>query len=296
MNIAYITVTGTDIYQTGGVFLLNTGAYSESFQEMLPDITRAFHHDYDFIKNGKIELLKFSENIVCLVKEPADETKKAVIRIHRPGYHLRNELEAELNWITQINEQTDISTATVYRGVNGEILQKLTTAAGNQYTYSVQSFIQGIPIRQLSGDNLYEQLKKTGGVAAKLHNMEENQPHNPEKFKRFTWDIEDTLYENSRWGSYKEFPYMDSEGQDILSRAAGIIEKRLSLYGRNIRNYGLIHADLHSENILVEGDRISLIDFDDCGYSWFLYDLACAISQQSADLHNMTEAWVPKGL
>ncbi len=31
-------------------------------------------------------------------------------------------------------------------------------------------------------------------------------------------------------------------------------------------------------NLLIDGDRVTLIDFDDCGFGWFMYDFAAAIS------------------
>ena len=35
-------------------------------------------------------------------------------------------------------------------------------------------------------------------------------------------------------------------------------------------------------NLLVDGDRVTLIDFDDCGFCWFMYDFAAAISFHEA--------------
>ena len=41
------------------------------------------------------------------------------------------------------------------------------------------------------------------------------------------------------------------------------------------KSYGLIHQDAHAGNIFVDADyRITLFDFDDCVYSWFIYDIA----------------------
>lgn len=37
---------------------------------------------------------------------------------------------------------------------------------------------------------------------------------------------------------------------------------------------GLVHADLHSGNLLVHEDRLTAIDFDDCGYGSYAFDLA----------------------
>ena len=46
----------------------------------------------------------------------------------------------------------------------------------------------------------------------------------------------------------------------------------------DMHRYGLIHADMRLANLLVEGDQVTLIDFDDCGFCWFMYDFAAAIS------------------
>ncbi|MEM1342620.1 MAG: phosphotransferase, partial [Pseudomonadota bacterium] len=42
--------------------------------------------------------------------------------------------------------------------------------------------------------------------------------------------------------------------------------------------FGLIHADMRLANILTAQDRPWLIDFDDCGFGWLMYDFAAAIS------------------
>jgi Ser/Thr protein kinase RdoA (MazF antagonist) len=41
--------------------------------------------------------------------------------------------------------------------------------------------------------------------------------------------------------------------------------------------FGLIHADLHQRNYLFHNGRAGAIDFDDCGYGHWLYDLAVTL-------------------
>jgi Ser/Thr protein kinase RdoA (MazF antagonist) len=41
--------------------------------------------------------------------------------------------------------------------------------------------------------------------------------------------------------------------------------------------YGLIHNDLHPQNFLVAGDRLTVIDFDVAGYHWFAMDVGIAL-------------------
>ena len=47
--------------------------------------------------------------------------------------------------------------------------------------------------------------------------------------------------------------------------------------GRASDSYGLIHADLVPENFLVEDDDVRVIDFDDAGYGWHLFDVATSL-------------------
>ncbi|MDC6726326.1 phosphotransferase enzyme family protein, partial [Leclercia adecarboxylata] len=58
--------------------------------------------------------------------------------------------------------------------------------------------------------------------------------------------------------------------------------------------FGLVHADLRLANLLVDGDHLHLIDFDDCGFSWFMYDFAAAVSffEQEPIIPALMDAWV----
>ena len=38
--------------------------------------------------------------------------------------------------------------------------------------------------------------------------------------------------------------------------------------------FGVIHADLHPDNIRFQGDQVTFFDFDHCAYGWRAYDLA----------------------
>ena len=58
--------------------------------------------------------------------------------------------------------------------------------------------------------------------------------------------------------------------------------------------FGLVHADLRLANLLVNGRHLRIIDFDDCGFSWFLYDFATAVSFIEHEPHvpQLLRAWV----
>jgi Ser/Thr protein kinase RdoA (MazF antagonist) len=43
-------------------------------------------------------------------------------------------------------------------------------------------------------------------------------------------------------------------------------------------NCGLVHGDLCAANFVVDGDPVTMFDFDDSCYHWFIYDLVCAVA------------------
>ena len=58
--------------------------------------------------------------------------------------------------------------------------------------------------------------------------------------------------------------------------------------------FGLIHGDMRLANLLVDGPRVKVIDFDDCGFSWFIYDCATTVSffEHAPEVPQLIEAWV----
>ena len=47
-------------------------------------------------------------------------------------------------------------------------------------------------------------------------------------------------------------------------------------------------------NLLVHDGETRVIDFDDCGFSWFMYDLATALTfmEDRADVMELVDAWL----
>ncbi|MCP4227984.1 MAG: phosphotransferase [Actinomycetia bacterium] len=63
---------------------------------------------------------------------------------------------------------------------------------------------------------------------------------------------------------------------------------------RTAQGSGLIHADLMPENVLVHEGSPMVIDFDDSGYSWRLYDLATLLNFDVGEdgVEAMRESWL----
>ena len=111
---------------------------------------------------------------------------------------------------------------------------------------------------------------------------------------RPVWDCDTTLGPHALWGDWRVFVGFTPQEKELLERAEGRIRAAMAAYGKPRERFGLIHADMRLANLLVEGDTLKLLDFDDCAYSWHLFDLAASLSfiEARPDLADLIAAWL----
>ena len=63
---------------------------------------------------------------------------------------------------------------------------------------------------------------------------------------------------------------------------------------RRLTGSGSYTAICELANLLVDGPRIHVIDFDDCGTGWLLYDLSTSISliEHLPEAESFVQAWL----
>lgn len=246
---------------------------------------------YDFDKDYDVKLLKYSENVIF--KITFREAFPVVLRIHRPGYHNIEELEGEILWMDEIHHDTDVELPVVYRGRDGRFLQKMTTFSGEEVYVSVISFLEGSPLGELKDDELIKGLESLGEITAKLHMQSINRDKSV-VIKRFYWDINNLFGDNNDgiWGSWRDYKALTKEQYRILEKCTSVMKDKLNHYGRSNEKFGLIHADLHFYNVINNNGVNQIIDFDDSGYGFYMYDMGCALVTYSRNLTELEKAWV----
>ncbi|MGJ7920827.1 phosphotransferase enzyme family protein [Neobacillus sp. LXY-4] len=248
---------------------------------------------YQYTKNATVRLLNYSENITYLV-ESNEAPYRSVLRVNRPGYHSKEELEAELIWIEAILSNSSIVVPEPIAGTNGEYVQVITRdQQGNPYHCVMFTFLDGRAPDEENEQGLVAEFEKLGEITARLHNQSQTWTTiNP--INRPTWDFETMLGSTPKWGRWQDGIEVTPERRLLFQRVAETIKQRLSKFGKTSERYGLIHADLRLANLLVEDGTIKVIDFDDCGYSWYLYDLATALSfiEHKENVPELIQAWL----
>jgi Ser/Thr protein kinase RdoA (MazF antagonist) len=231
-------------------------------------------------------LINLSENATLRIDGAADGRPRA-LRIHREGYHTREAIASELAWATALREADVALTPVPLPGIDGELIQQ---AEGR----SLVLFAWESGVEPGIGDVLAGPFETLGAVTARMHRHARSW-RRPEGFTRLTWDFETSLGESApHWGRWRDGMGMDAARVDLFGRTVALIGVRLSAFGKTPDRFGLIHCDLRLANLLIDGDVVKVIDFDDCGFGWFMYDAATPVSfyEHEPQVPGLIEAWV----
>lgn len=227
--------------------------------------------------NGNVtRMLRNRENAVFEVALP---TVRAALRLHRVGYQDYAAIRSELWWCAALAAKgVDVPAALPSR--SGDFLVKLS----NGRNASIIAWMEGEafgeaakPLPCAPQDRLPRHFA-LGALLAQVHTTTD-QLTLPADFIRPHWDIDGLVGETPFWGRFWEHPAANPIQAETLRRAREFLRIQITEHQQQGGDFGLIHADVLRENIIVSKDSLSLIDFDDSGFGFRLYDLGAALSQ-----------------
>jgi Ser/Thr protein kinase RdoA (MazF antagonist) len=209
---------------------------------------------------------------LTLLNRSENETWRAgdlILRLHRQGYHTKAEIASELAWLTALQDLPGLNAVRPIAGAQGPV-----TEIDGRFMVAFAP-ITGQELHP--GDDLSRWFAPLGEITARLH-QHARQWTPPTGFTRKRWDTETILGPRPHWGDWRQAPGLDAASTALLARATKALAAQLNAYGTGPETFGLIHADLRLANLMVDGDCLTAIDFDDCGFGWWAYDLAAALS------------------
>ncbi|MFD2054055.1 phosphotransferase enzyme family protein [Mesorhizobium calcicola] len=234
------------------------------------------------VSDGQPELLKYRENAVFRVRLPNGQP--TAMRIHRAGYHSDAALRSELQWMAFL-QSAGVATPSPIAALSGDLFVPVGTGtSAPPRQVDCLSWLEGraVGARGVPLDYTPEQATRVftaiGRTIAHMHNVAAAWTP-PAGFTRHAWDFDGFFGPNPTWGRFETSPFLDGSRRALVFQAREKAMMALSGHERSTRNFGIIHADLVRENVLVHEGGIRIIDFDDCGYGWHMYDLAVALYQ-----------------
>jgi Ser/Thr protein kinase RdoA (MazF antagonist) len=214
------------------------------------------------IGNGQIQLLDGFESYMY---EFARDGKEFILRI---GHSMRrnvNLIHGEVEWINYLAK----GGASVSRAIvsdNDKLVERIGDQRGGHFLATAFVRAAGNPP---SGEQWNSDLfERYGRLIGRIHALSKTFRPSKTEWKRPEWDDPEMLEieswlppsESSVYGKYHD------------------LYAYLSTLPRTGDAYGLIHQDAHAGNFFVDmSGQITLFDFDDCCYSWYMNDIAIVL-------------------
>jgi Ser/Thr protein kinase RdoA (MazF antagonist) len=236
------------------------------------------------------QLLKYRENAVFKVILPNGD--RAALRLHRPGYHSRQALVSELDWMADLGK-CGITVPQPLPSSGGAPLVALPANGGLTLYVDLIGWVEGEPLGESGvplmrqGRDMRDVFRAIGSEMARMHEAADRFDR-PKNFERPAWDVSGLLGEAPFWGRFWDCVAVDDSDRTYLTVLRETLLIQLAGLAPAI-DYGLIHADLVRENVFIQNGSVAFIDFDDCGFGFRLFDLATVLlrSRREADYDDL---------
>ena len=235
------------------------------YQKLLEFASKEYDFDADTFKIKNVSKFNDPELEIFIVNKNG---KEYIIDFEPDYLPEKRQTRAELDFITHLSEN-NISVAPPLRALNGELFIS-AREIGENYNIYVFEMAKGEFWNKNDPDKWNDRIFfNWGKLMGDMHRLAKD--YKPVNNKYNVPDIFDRNYQN--WGTFfdnfKIYPTVYKIVQELVNEIKDLPKDRDC--------YGLIHCDLHPYNFHIDGDKITVFDFNDNIYAWFALDIAIAL-------------------
>jgi Ser/Thr protein kinase RdoA (MazF antagonist) len=226
-----------------------------------------------------VELLRYVLNAEFVVQAHPDNggnaLKRYVLRVNAPGFHTRAEIASELIWLDALTRDTKLIVPVPVRTRTGGWVETVDHPALGIFRHCV--LFEYLPASSAETAITSQRMEFLGALIALLHRHGSGfKP--PAGFIRKHWDLEGMRGEMLDVPATQALAALEDDERRVLKEAEKLVAEAMNELGTGPEVYGLIHGDLHLKSLLFTTDnRPVVIDFDTCGWGYYVYDLAVAV-------------------
>ena len=187
-----------------------------------------------------------------------------ILRFTPSSHRSERDVQAELNWILDLASH-GMSVSVPIVSAEGKWTEVIP--ANESFYFTAVSFVKakgeriGYP-ECLNDTKLYEQM---GRITGKMH-ARSRRFHPESEIRRHNW--QDNYYLRTM------SDYVPLEQHQVHVQSAALIKEITETLPVSEASFGLIHGDISMGNFLVHGENLTLFDFDEAQYSWYVEDIA----------------------
>lgn len=256
--------------------------------QRLRRVARAALRRFGIDDGGRLPVSAHAENTTFVVRHAG---QRYSMRVHRIGYHDERQIRSELAWLAALQRDMPFEVPDPVTALDGEPLVTIDAPGVLGARHCV--LLKWIDGRSRADDPPPTWLETIGALTARLHRHADGWTPPPD-FARPRWDAQSLVGPGSKWGSLLALDGLTPALRRRFGAFRDEISARLDAFGYGDDRFGLIHADLHAGNVLRRSDEAHVIDFDDCGYGWWVFDMAVTLAGHRTrdDFDALKTAWL----
>jgi Ser/Thr protein kinase RdoA (MazF antagonist) len=240
------------------------------------------------IKDPHLTFIQQSDSISYKVESPGEAG--FLLRLHIPlteamGSHGADTraVNSELLWLEALCQDTDLILQQPIRNKQNALVTQIEAPG-------VMATVNCTLLTWLAGERYPRDLEtedtafQIGEIAATLHNHA-SQWEIPAGFTRPKRDR--AYFEKVLRGVQPAVAdgRISKADYHILESSVLLLIEEMREWSKDRHLYGIIHADMHKGNLLIDQGHIRLIDFSFCAFSDYMFDPAICLSDMRPDLH-----------
>jgi Ser/Thr protein kinase RdoA (MazF antagonist) len=216
------------------------------------------------------------------VTSPTDEDYpylpgQYLLRIHDPRAQDGDAIKLEMEWLTAIRRDMALPVPEPVRSADGNLLVDVgTTGTADSYKCTLLRWLRG---RNMSQNIRPRHFQAQGRIMAQLHNHA-SAWNMPSGLSKRCYDF-DGLFSNDAGAGLpnsEAWELLTDEYRSAYEEVARRVKRVMIDGGKHRDLFGLIHADCGVDlNVLFWRGDAQVIDFDDSGFGYYVYDLAVAL-------------------
>ncbi|HBU80459.1 MAG TPA: aminoglycoside phosphotransferase [Paenibacillus sp.] len=220
----------------------------------------------------KLVYLGKSDNVTFRV-QTNDDNQKFLIKIHIATISIQSKgnIASELIWLEALVKDTNLVVPAPVRNLQGDLVTEISTDhSENTFMVTIHHWVNGSVLKREPTSNETENLALLMAALHK-HSMQWNAP---EGFNRPIYNSDHLYSSLNQLKQLVNLELISSKAFVHVEESAHKIANVIQNHKRVPSNWGIIHSDLHESNYVFYEDTPRPIDFSNCGYGFYLFDMA----------------------
>jgi Ser/Thr protein kinase RdoA (MazF antagonist) len=215
---------------------------------------------YGITADGLTEMDGFESFIYAFAKGDGEY----ILRIGHSRRRSVNMIQGEVDWLNYL-AAGGAGVARAVLSAKGELVEVLPDGQGDHFLATAFVKAKGGHVKREMWHEAF--WVDYGRFLGKIHALTKNYTPSQPEWRRPDWDS--PIYQETHW-------LPESEG--LVRQKYEELMAYLATLPQDRECYGLVHQDAHRGNFFVdEAGQITLFDFDDCMYCWYVQDIAMVL-------------------